>query len=900
MPPLEEYRRKRKFKETPEPRGKLEGKVGHRFVVQEHHARRLHYDFRLEVDGVLRSWAVPKGPSMNPEDKRLAIQTEDHPLDYADFHGTIPAGHYGAGEVNIWDEGRFEPEGSASASDQLKGGELKFTLHGTKLHGSFVLVRLRKRDESKREWLLMKHRTDAARRSRGPLRGSSPPAVLQEKTVPEAQATSDGRRKIKLPPGARAAPMPQCIRPALAELADGPFSRAGWLFEIKWDGVRALAAIRDSSVKLWSRSERDITREYPELSDIWRKAAARDAWLDGEIVVLDSDGRSDFQRLQLRFGVQKPSAILLEQAPVVYYVFDLLYLDGHDLRNVPLIERKELLAQILQPDARLRYSDHVLEDGDELFKAAVERHLEGIVAKKTADPYPGRRTSSWLKIKLERDIEAVVAGWTDPRGTREYFGALLLGLYEGEGLEFIGAVGTGFSAPFQQRLWPQLQNLRIGECPFAKEPATRERAYWLKPELVARVGFANWTAERQLRQPRFLGLREDLDPKSCTFESQIEKAKHVEESFRNTAEVRSDPKGKRKRNSTARRPSKGAGSSKLRSKQAGQANPAPATAQSAPLSADHRIASELAGGTAEIMDVEIDGRRLHFTNLNKLYFPKDGYRKRDLLSHYFWAAPMIVPLLRDRPLVLRRYPNGIEEDAFFQKDAAKETPNWVKTSSIYSEDVGRTIRYILCNDRATLLYLTNLGCIDQNPWSSRYDNQDHPDWIFFDLDPSAGASFSTVLQFGRHFLEALEGLEIKAFAKTSGATGFHIYIPIEPRYSYEQVRLFVQAVAGIVSRKNPGVLTSERTVRKRKHGSIYVDAHQNSRGQSLACAYSVRAFPAAPVSTPVRLADLRSEFNAEKWNLKTIRARVEKVGDLWADFWNSRQELETLFKYSNA
>jgi bifunctional non-homologous end joining protein LigD len=899
MPPLEEYRRKREFKGTPEPRGHPGGQAGHRFVVQEHHARRLHYDFRLEIDGVLKSWAVPKGPSMNPEDKRLAVQTEDHPLEYASFHGTIPAGHYGAGEVNIWDEGGFEPEGSVSASDQLKRGELKFTLDGTKLHGSFVLVRLRKRDTSKPEWLLMKHRNDAAQRPGGPARASAP-AVTQDQAMPGAQTKDYGQRKIKLPPGARAAPMPQFIPPALAELADGPFSGAGWLFEIKWDGVRALAAIRDSKVKLWSRSERDITREYPELLDIWRKVAARDAWLDGEIVVLDPDGRSDFQRLQLRFGVQKPSAKLVEQAPVVYYVFDLLYLDGHDLRNVPLIERKSLLPEILRPDASLRYSDHVLEHGDELFKAAVERHLEGIVAKKMADPYPGRRTSSWLKIKLERDIEAVVAGWTDPRGAREYFGALLLGLYEGERLEFIGGVGTGFSIAFQQSLWPRLQNLRIGECPFAGEPATRERAYWLKPELVARVGFANWTAERQLRQPRFLGLREDRDPKSCTFKSQMETARHVPESLQDAKEVTTDPPGKGNANSTARRRSKSARVSKSRGKEAAQANPAPGAARSAVLNTEHRVESELARGRAEIMDVEIDGRRLHLTNLNKLYFPKDGYRKRDLLAHYFWAAPMIVPLLRDRPLVLRRYPNGIEEDAFFQKDAAKETPGWIKTSSIYSEDVGRTIRYILCNDRATLLYLTNLGCIDHNPWSSRYNDQDHPDWIFFDLDPSDGASFSTVLHFGKLFLETLERVGIKAFAKTSGATGFHIYIPIEPRYSYEQVRLFVQAVAGIVSRNNPGVLTSERTVRKRKRGSIYVDAHQNSRGQSLACAYSVRAFPAAPVSTPVRLADLRSEFNPEKWNLRTIRARVEKVGDLWADFWGSRQKLETLFKDSKA
>jgi bifunctional non-homologous end joining protein LigD len=896
MPRLDEYRRKRKFRETPEPRGKAHAQLGNRFVVQEHHARRLHYDFRLEIDGVLKSWAVPKGPSMNPDDKRLAVETEDHPLEYATFHGTIPAGHYGAGEVRIWDEGHFQLEGSLSASEQLKSGELKFTLDGKKLQGSFVLVKLRNRDASKPEWLLIKHRGDAGRRIGFAARVIPATSPAQQEPGPRAAA----RTKIKFPPGARSAPMPNFVRPALAELADGPFSGRDWLFEIKWDGVRTLAAIHDAKVRLWSRAEREITREYPELADIWRNISAREAWLDGEVVVLDAHGRSDFQRLQLRFGVQKPSPKLLEQAPVVYYVFDLLYLDGRDLRPVPLIERKNLLREVLHPGSRVRYSDHVSDHGEDLFKAAVQQHLEGIVAKKIGDPYPGRRSSSWLKIKLEKDLEAVIGGWTDPRGTREYFGALLVGLYERDRLEFIGGVGTGFTVAFQQRLWPQLQNLRVSECPFGEEPATRERAYWIKPELVARVGFANWTAERQLRQSRFLGLLEDHDPKSLTFESQMKEPMDAQESQTTPpaaphAESVPDSPSRGQEKSSR---SKSARSSKSRTNRPGKGTVVSPPGVSPSLVAADDLESELATGTSETLDTEVEGRHLHFTNLNKLYFPQDGHRKRDLLAHYLWAAPMIVPLLKDRPLVLRRYPNGIEEDAFFQKDAAKETPGWIKTASIYSEDVHRTIRYILCNDRATLLYLTNLGCIDHNPWSSRYNDQDHPDWIFFDLDPSDGASFSTVLKFGKFFLETLEELGIKAYAKTSGATGFHIYIPIEPRYSYEQVRMFVEAVAQMVSRKSPGVLTSERTVRKRRHGSIYVDAHQNSRGQSLACAYSVRAFPGAPVSTPVRLGDLRSAFSAEKWNLRTIRARVKKAGDLWADFWNSRQQLESLFKDS--
>ena len=900
MARLEEYRRKRKFSETPEPSGKTHERGGNSFVVQEHHARRLHYDFRLEIDGVLKSWAVPKGPSMNPADKRLAVQTEDHPLEYGSFHGTIPAGHYGAGEVKIWDRGHFQPEGELSASDQLKRGELKFVLDGQKLRGSFVLVRLRNRDSSKPEWLLIKHRdvptvghrAQAAGPAAAPHATVAPAQPEPEKAAPQnrsqissGQTGSRAKSRIKMPTGVKSSAMPHFIRPALATLTARPFSDPAWLFEIKWDGVRTLTAVRDGKVQMWSRSERDITREYPELSDIAKNVAAREAWLDGEIVTLDSEGRSDFQKLQLRFGVQKPSLKLIEQVPIVYYVFDLLYLDGHDLRNVPLVHRKELLRQVLSDDNRIRYSDHIVGNGAGLFNVATERHLEGIVAKEIASPYPSGRSSKWLKIKLERDLDAVVGGWTDPRGTREYFGALLLGLYEGEKLEFIGGVGSGFSVEVQEHLWPKLQNLRVSECPFASEPATREQAYWTKPELVARVHFSNWTSDRHLRQPRFVGLQEDHDPKSCTF---AEQSNIATENSGGKAPREESVHGDRQGSAQRKSKSRPATTAKRRTRSPHDPTAAPST--------DKRIEKELIEGSSDNINVELDGRHLHFTNLNKVYFPKDEYRKRDLLAHYLWAAPMILPFLKDRPLVLRRYPNGIEEKAFFQKDAARETPDWVKTVAIASDSAERSVNYFIANDRPTLLYLTNLGCIDHNPWSSRYNDQDHPDYIFFDLDPSDGTSFDTVIKFGKLLLETLAQFEIKFFAKTSGATGFHIFIPIEPRYSFEQARLFVQAIGDIVARKHPGVLTFERTVSKRRRGSIYLDAHQNSRGQSLACAYSVRAFQHAPVSTPVRADELRGALAADRWNLETIRARVEKVGDLWADFWNSRQRLESLFK----
>jgi bifunctional non-homologous end joining protein LigD len=882
---LTDYRQKRDFKASPEPQGKAGAHRGNSFVVQEHHARRLHYDFRVEIDGVLKSWAVPKGPSLNPSDKRLAVQTEDHPLEYGKFHGVIPAGHYGAGDVKIWDEGTFEPEGALSATEQINRGELKFVLHGKKLNGSFVLVKIRGKDPTRKntgkEWLLIKHADGAAHgasraRPVTVISPASPDAAGSEsKKSPTLQAP------VKLPPGARRASMPEKNQPALATLTDKPFSGPDWLFEIKWDGIRTLAEIRDGKTRLWARSGRDITSEYPELADLVHHVAGNRAWLDGEIVALDSDGKSDFERLQSRFGVRKPSAELMEEVPIVYYVFDILYFDEQDLRGAPLLERKEFLKQVLRGDARVRYSDHVVEKGGELYEVARAQHLEGIIAKKIASPYPQGRASTWVKIKLAADVDAVVGGWTDPRGSREYFGALLVGLYEKDRLEYIGNVGTGFSVEVQKRLWSQLQDLRVTECPFALKPVTREQAFWIKPELVARVKIAGWTDSRHLRAPRFLGLQADRDPKSCTFEEQMKQAPAV---AREPDDM--EPPSKRKRQP---------GDSGRETKPPQRS----ITGSEVELTTEKRIEEELARGSSDNVFIELDGRRLRFTNLNKVYFPEDEYTKRDLLAYYYHVAPLILPFLKDRPLVLRRYPNGIHGEAFFQKDAGKGTPAWVKTVPIESEDKGKSIQYIVANDRATLLYLTNLGCIDHNPWSSRYDDPEHPDYIFFDLDPTEGTPFETVIKVARDILSTIEQFDLTAFAKTSGATGFHIYMPVEPRYTYEQARLFVQAIASLVAKKHPGVITSERTVRKRARGTIYMDAHQNSQGQSLASVYSVRAFPHAPVSGPMRKSELSRVFRPEKWNLRSMARRIKEEGDLWAGFWRARQSLESMLKHAD-
>ena len=869
---LQEYRRKRKFGATPEPRGKEQAKRGNRFVVQEHHATRLHYDFRLEVNGVLKSWAVPKGPSLDPADKRLAVQTEDHPLEYAKFEGTIPAGNYGAGEVIVWDEGTYEPEGAEPADQQLERGELKFTLHGQKLKGSFVLVKLRWSRSGKpgKDWLLIKHRDTAAKEgwsvnehSESVVSGRS--IHHREKQLPgggSARAKQGTSQTIEFPPGAKKAAMPEHVIPALATLADEPFSDADWLFEIKWDGVRTLARVQNHQLRLWSRSQREITREYPEMAVLPNYVNRHDVWLDGEIVALDEDGRSDFQALQQRFSVQKPSPELIRKVPVVYYIFDLLYCDGHDLRKAPLIQRKKLLKRILDTNSLVRYSDHEMEKGQELYELARQRGLEGIIGKQIHGAYPEGRTKSWLKFKFDQELDAVVGGWTDPRKSREHFGALLVGLYEGKKLEFIAGVGTGFSVSLQASLAGRLRGLQIHESPFAEEPDTREAAYWVKPELVARVTYGGWTATRHLRQPRFAGLLEDHDPRGCTFEKEMR--------------VEKDMKAK-------------ASHGRTHSKSTVHAHARPSS--SATLT-EKELAKELDSGSREDIFAKVGESTLHFTNLNKVYFPQDRYTKRDLLDYYLKMARFILPFLKDRPLVLRRYPNGIEGDAFFQKEAGKDVPEWIETAAIQSETKGSKIHYFLANDLPSLMYLTNLGCIDHNPWSSRYNDQDHPDYIFFDLDPSAGANFASVVKLAKALTERLELLGLEAFVKTSGATGLHIFIPIEPRYEYEQVRQFVELVATWTARDYPELITTERSLSKRPERSIYVDAHQNSRGQSLASVYSVRAFPHAPVSAPVSVRELNGKLRADTWNIKSMPARIKKTGDLWAHFWKERQEME--------
>jgi bifunctional non-homologous end joining protein LigD len=848
---LEEYQRKRRFDRTPEPSGKEAHKEGSStFVVQKHAARRLHYDFRLEINGTLKSWAVPKGPSLNPADKRLAVHTEDHPLEYATFEGKIPEGSYGAGTVMVWDRGTFSVVGSAGASEQIERGEIKFELNGEKLRGSFALVKLRG-SEKGNEWLMIKHK-DAADDPAWDI-DEHDGSVLTGRVLEEiAQETPPKRSASPIQPdevhGARRSAMPSRVQPMLATLSEHPFSDPGWLFEIKWDGVRALAWIENGALTLRSRAGVDITGRYPELASLPEAFLALQAILDGEIVALDALGRSDFGRLQERMHVRAPGQNLISQIPAVYFAFDLLYCDGYDLREAPVLERKQLLQRLLQKSERLRYSDHQLERGKELFDGTKEMELEGIVGKRIDSPYVSGRSVHWLKLKAKKTLDAVVGGWTESRAPARPFGALLLGLYEGKRLRFIGHVGSGFDAKKLKQLSRELKKLAVTACPFCTPPDTNEKPFWVSPSLVARVEFSGWTEERILRHPVFLGLREDARPNDCRWESEV-------------------------------------------------APPAPSRAQPPQvvgrvLSTEAQIEAELFKGRSETITIELDGRRFRLSNLNKVYFPESGTTKRNLIAYYYNVADHILPFLRDRPLVLRRYPDGIKGQAFFHKDLREGVPDWFTTVPVDSEERGKEIHYATANDRASLLYLTGLGCIDHNPWSSRITDLEHPDYFFFDLDPSEGTDFSVVVTIAQALHGKLEELRMVSFLKTSGATGIHLYVPVEPVYTYEQLRTFAEIVARMVTGEHANLITNERSVARRPAGRVLIDVQQNAVGRPLAATYSVRAFPGAPVSTPILPRELRAGLRPEALNIRTVLVRLQKKGDLWGDFWKRRQRLE--------
>jgi bifunctional non-homologous end joining protein LigD len=818
---LKEYRAKRHFERSPEPKGAAKPGAGPlRFVVQKHQASRLHYDFRLEIGGTLKSWAVPKGPSVNPEDKRLAVMVEDHPLEYARFEGVIPKGSYGAGTVMIWDEGTYEVPGTTDRTQSeteleegLRQGHLSFVLHGKKLKGRFSLLKLKKGDA--KSWLLVKKQDDYAAAEDVRAKDRSVTSRRSMEGIALKGPTRAGKGELDLTDAPKAA-LPRNVKPMLAAAVDRSFDKPGWMFEIKWDGYRAIAEVTAKKTRLYSRKQLSFGAYGPIVESL--KKLGHEAVLDGEIVVLDEAGKSQFQLLQ---NYKRTKA-----GPLVYYVFDLLYLDGHDLRGLPLLRRKQILAAILGDLPNIKLSDHVEERGVAFFDAVAERGLEGMIAKDGAGRYhEGRRSKSWLKVKTGLRQDAIICGYTEPRGSRENLGSLILGVYDDGNLVYIGNAGSGFTRESLADVWERLGPLHQEKAPFKKPPKTDMPAHWVKPELVCQVAFAGWSSDGHLRFPIFQGVREDMPPHSVRRE--------------NPEALKNAP--------VAEKPALEQGPGKLGPK-------------GVPVKSDDPIP--------------------RLTNLDKVYWPEDNYTKGDLVAYYREISRFILPYLKDRPQSLNRHPNGIHGKSFFQKDVSKQPPpEWVHTVDLRDEGEGKTHRTPLCQDEASLLYLANLGCIELNPWNARVGSLDHADYLLIDLDPEKIA-FDQVVETAQAVRKLLDGIGATSVCKTSGKRGLHIYIPLGARYTHDQAKQFAELVVNIVHRELPDTTSVLRLPQQRQH-RVYLDWLQNGKGKTLAAPYSVRPAPGATVSAPLKWTEVRRGLDPAAFTIKTMPKRLAKVGDLW-------------------
>jgi bifunctional non-homologous end joining protein LigD len=788
---LTKYRQKRKFTKTSEPRGsahasgkKLE------FVVQKHDASHLHYDFRLELDGVLKSWAVPKGPSLNPSVKRLAMQVEDHPYDYRTFEGTIPKGNYGAGEVIVWDNGTYEPaEQSASPEKNLKTalkkGHLSFTMHGQKLKGEFSLIKSPKMGEN--AWLLIKKDDNEA--SKEDIRRETG-SVLSDKNL---ETEREGIPLIDAPK----TNLPKRIKPMLATLTDEVFDDEDWLYEIKWDGYRAVSSWNGKQAELYSRNGNDFSKRYAPITEALRDLSQK-CVLDGEIVMVDAQGKSHFELLQ---NYQRGA-----EGELQYQVFDILWLNGRDIRELPLINRRELLKYLLNVNDVIRYSDHVIGQGKKFFATAEKAGLEGIIAKRCDSIYKDNyRSKQWLKIKTHKRQEVVIGGFTEPKGSRKHIGALLVGIYENDEFKYVGHVGGGIPTTQLKPLRQKLEALERQNSPFQEKVRPNAQVHWVKPKLLCEVTFGEWTNDGRMRQPIFIGLRSDKEPKKVTKEVAMANPKSTNQSNAN--------------------------------------------------------------------------RHFEFTHQDKVFFPENKYTKGDLIAYYETVSKTMLSYLRDRPCNLLRQPNGYKGIAFFQKDMKDTVPNWVTTETVYSESNKKNLHYYVCASKEALMYMVQLGCIEINPWSSVRKRLDKPDWAVIDLDPE-GIGFDKVVKVAQAVHAVCEELNIPNYPKTSGKTGIHIFIPTHAQYTYEQVRQFAQLIATLVHERTEKLTSLERNPKKRQH-KIYLDYLQNRESQTLAAPYSARPTKEASVSTPLHWDEVNDRLNPTKFTIKTMPARLQKVGDLW-------------------
>lgn len=850
---LEQYWRKRRFDRTLEPAGqeKRSGS-GRLYVIHKHAASHLHYDFRLEFDGVLKSWAVPKGPSLDPGEKRLAVQVEDHPVEYGRFEGTIPEGEYGGGTVMLWDRGEWEP-----LEDPRRGydkGHLSFRLAGEKLKGEWTLARMHGKAGGKgKNWLLIKKGDEAARRG-SEITGEQPLSVASGRSLAEIAEVADspgqlpgvideGEEQDDRPPRseslegidpavlprARPAPLPADLTPQMATLTEQPPAGDNWLHEIKYDGYRILAMIRKGRVRLLTRRGKEWTEKFAPVTQALAGLPLADAILDGEVAVLKSDGTTDFQALQnVLEGIG--------EGQMVYFLFDVPYYGGYDLTAAPLLARKRFLVRLLAAFAPkhpiLRLSDHLEGRGDIVFEQACRLGLEGIVSKRADSGYLQKRTRSWLKIKCLGRQEFVIGGYTEPGGSRHGFGALLLGYYNGQaGLVFAGRVGTGFKEKMLIDLSRRLVDRERSASPFVNPPTGREarRIHWVAPELVAEVKFTDWTEDGILRQPVFRGLRKDKAPREV---------------------IRERP----------------------------QPPAAPESRTSGPQ------AKVAAGGVA--------GVRL--THPDRVYYPGMGVTKEDLARFYETISDWVLPGVVDRPLTLLRCPEGHEGECFYQKHLVEAMPSTLKGVKVKEKERAET--YVYLDDLPGLITLVQLGVLEFHPWGSRVDKVERPDRMIFDLDPGAEVEWGAVAASALLLRDRLADLGLESYLKTTGGKGLHVVVPLARGAGWEEVKNFARAVAEDIARTTPRHYLTTMS-RERRRGKIYLDYLRNAQGATSVAAYSTRARPGAPVSTPIRWDELSESLPSDAYTIHNLPRRLAQLKeDPWAGLGKVRQSITKAMK----
>ncbi|MDB4922339.1 DNA ligase D [Mucilaginibacter sp.] len=899
---LEKYAEKRDFTKTAEPKaGKSEDKDKLTFVIQKHDASRLHYDLRLEMDGVLKSWAVPKGPSTHPKTKRLAMMVEDHPYDYRNFEGIIPEGEYGGGTVIVWDEGTYEPieeiKGKKAQEKallaQLKSGSLKIKLNGKKLHGEFALVKTHGMGDN--AWLLIKHNDDFASAKDITKEDKS---VISGKTIAAMEKTSDKvwqngheemvdqpkkstKKKVATEPeeladetpdtdridtdalikSAPKSSIPKKIKPMLTTLVDEPFDDPDWLYEVKWDGYRALAFINKGEVELLSRNNKTFHEKFYPIYDLLKKQKLNTV-LDGEILVLNEKGISNFGDLQN----WRSEA----DGELVYYVFDILWYEGKNLMSLPLIQRQAILKEVLPTtDDRMRISKVFNASGIDFFNAAQRMGLEGIIAKKANSIYsPDLRSKEWLKIKVHKRQEVIIGGYTKNADTSKQFSSLLLGVYENGGLQYVGKVGTGFSDKVQKEMMAQFKPLITNKSPFDTTPDVNKpsrfrpnppkaKATWLKPELVCEVEYGEVTSDGVFRHPSFQGMRIDKMAKDVVRET----ATHTDDVMETIEKEENDA------HASAIKPPKG------------------------------KERKTLLNPKEETQVRKICGHELKFTNLSKIYWPEDKVTKRDMFNYYYQVAEYMLPYLKDRPMSLNRFPGGIHGPSFYQKDVKDKAPDWAKTFP-YTTSEGEHKEYLVGTDEASLLWMASLGCIEINPWFSRVQSPDNPDYCVIDLDPDKN-TFDQVIEAAQQVKKVLDAIDVPSYCKTSGSTGMHIYIPMDAKYDYDQTQMFARIIVGIVHKQLPDYTSLERMVAAR-NGKMYLDFLQNRPGATIAGPYSLRPKVGATVSMPLHWDEVKPGLTMKHFTIFNSIDRLKETGDLFKGVLGKGIDLEKTIKKAQA